>query len=99
MPSTTTSKARIISRALSEISRLEGLHPHLRIHGVAPARWPIELGLADVGGDVEHLALQVGEVDGVVVDDTEGADAGRGEIERRRRAESAGADHAAPAPP
>ena len=50
------------------------------------------LGLADLGGGVQHLALQVGEADGVVVDDAERADAGGGEVEERRAAEAAGAD-------
>ena len=39
------------------------------------------------------LALQVGEVDLVVVDQGDPADAGRAEVERHRRAEAAGADH------
>ena len=39
------------------------------------------------------LALQVGEVDAVVVDDRDAADAGRAEVQRHRRAEAAGADH------
>ena len=43
-------------------------------------------------GGVDHLALQVREVDLVVVDDAERADAGRGEVERGRRAEAAGAE-------
>ena len=38
------------------------------------------------------LALQVGQLDVVVVDDADGADAGGGEIQRQRRAEPAGAD-------
>ena len=42
-------------------------------------------------GGVDHLALEVGEVDDVVVDDAQGAHAGRGEIEGGRRAEAAGA--------
>ena len=41
---------------------------------------------------MDDLALQVGVVDDVCVDDPERADAGRGEVERRGRAEPAGAD-------
>jgi hypothetical protein len=41
---------------------------------------------------VQDLALEVGEVDGVHIDDAERADAGSGEVERRRRAEPARAD-------
>ena len=41
---------------------------------------------------MHDLALEVGVVDDVGVDDAEGADPGRCEVERRRRAEPAGAD-------
>ena len=53
----------------------------------------VDLGLVDVGLSVDDLALQVGLVDDVVVDDAERADAGGGEVEQRGAAESAGADH------
>ena len=43
-------------------------------------------------GRVDHLALEVREVDDVVVDDAERADAGGREVERGRRAEAAGAE-------
>ena len=49
-------------------------------------------GHADAVGGVDDLALQVGDVDHVVVDDAERADARRGEVERGRRAEPAGAE-------
>jgi hypothetical protein len=42
---------------------------------------------------VDDLALQVRLVDGVEVDDAERADAGRGQIHQRRRAEATRADH------
>jgi hypothetical protein len=41
---------------------------------------------------VQHLALEVANVDDVEIDETERADTRRGEIERRGRAEPAGAD-------
>ena len=55
------------------------------------------LGLAERVGRVDDLALQVRVVDDVRVDDPERADTGRREVERRGRAEPAGADqqHAA----
>ena len=40
--------------------------------------------LADAVGGVDDLALQVGEVDDIEVDDAEGAHAGRGEVEQGR---------------
>ncbi len=42
---------------------------------------------------MQDLALQVREVDGVVVDHAQRADPGGGQIEQQRRAEPAGADH------
>ncbi len=50
------------------------------------------LSLPTVDCGVDDLALQVGFVDDVEVDQADGADAGGGEIERERRAEAAGAD-------
>ena len=52
----------------------------------------VDLELADGRGRVNDLALQVAGVDDVEVDQADGADAGSGEVERERRAESAGAD-------
>ena len=52
----------------------------------------VDLRHADAVGRVDDLALEVGEVDDVVVDDAERADAGRGEVQRGRRAEAAGAE-------
>ena len=52
----------------------------------------VHLGDADPVGRVDDLALEVREVDDVVVDDAERADAGGGEVERGRRAEAAGAE-------
>jgi hypothetical protein len=52
----------------------------------------LDLRHADPCRGVDHLALEVREVDDVVVDDAERADAGRGEVQRGRRAEAAGAE-------
>ena len=52
----------------------------------------VDLALADAVDVVQDLALQVGLVDHVHVDDAERADAGRGQVERGRRAEAAGAE-------
>ncbi len=52
----------------------------------------VDLLAANVFGGVDDLALQVRGVDDVEVDQPKRADAGRGEIERERRAEAAGAD-------
>ena len=52
----------------------------------------LDLGLSEPVGRVDDLALQVRLVDDVGVDDPERADAGRGEVERRRRSQAAGTD-------
>jgi hypothetical protein len=66
----------------------------VRLEDRLPGR--LGLGLADVGLAVDDLALQVRLVDGVELDDAEGADAGRGQVEQRGAAETAGADHQHP---
>jgi hypothetical protein len=48
---------------------------------------------ADRIGAVQDLALQVGQVDRVAIGQHQGADAGRGQVEGRRRTQAAGADH------
>ncbi len=63
--------------------------------GVQPAQGlGRRLGLrhADAVGGVHHLPLQVRVVDDVGVDDAERADAGRGQVQRRGGAETAGAE-------
>ena len=52
----------------------------------------LDLGAADVVVLVEDLALEVGAVDDVEVDETDRADAGEGEVEGDGGAEPAGAD-------
>ncbi len=42
---------------------------------------------------MDHLALQIGEVDGIVIDDADGADAGGGEIKQQRRPQATGPHH------
>ena len=69
-----------------------GLHAHLGIDLRQRAACAFDLGKADVGRAVNHLALQVGEIDGVVVDHTQRADTGGGEILQEGCAETAGAD-------
>ena len=57
-----------------------------------PVARGVELRPADVGGAVDDLPLEVGDIDHVEVDDADAADAGRGQVEAERRAEAAGAD-------
>ena len=51
-----------------------------------------EFRTADVRRAVEDLPLQIAEIDGIEVDDAKRADAGRREVHRHRRSQSAGAD-------
>ncbi len=52
----------------------------------------LDLGAGDIGGLVEDLALQVGAVDHIEVDQPDRADAGEGKVEGDGRAEPACAD-------
>ena len=61
--------------------------------GIAGA---VRLGPADIGAAVDDLALQVGLLDDVELDDAQGADPGGGQIEQCRRAQPAGPDHQHP---
>jgi hypothetical protein len=72
---------------------VQGDDAYLGIDRAGAARDRLRLRAAEGGDVVGDLALQVGEIDGVGVDDRQRADAGAGEVERRRRAEAAGADH------
>ena len=51
----------------------------------------VELLAADVRGGVDHLALEVGEVHHVEIDDADAADARGREVQAERRAQAAGA--------
>ena len=48
---------------------------------------------ADIDAGVERLALQIGQVDGVTVDDRQMSDPGAGECGNHRCADATGADH------
>ena len=71
---------------------LEGHDANVRVQRLERALRGLDLGLAEPVGRVDDLALEVRLVDDVGVDDPERADTGRGEVERRGRAEPAGAD-------
>ena len=67
---------------------------HLDMRVEAPDRLlgAVDLLAADIAGRVQHLTMQVGQRDDVVVDDPQRPDAGAGEILQRRRAEPARPD-------
>ena len=77
----------------------ERVHPGLVLHDVHVGverldrtLGRVDLRYADARRRVDDLALEVRDVDHVVVDDAERADARRREVERGRRAEPAGAE-------
>ena len=82
-----------------------GIEPERHRHGfdmgverVQVAGGALRLHLAGIGGFEQHLALQVGQRDGVVIDDGQPAHARRREIEQARAAQPAGADNGDPRP-
>src|SRR5439155_1018881 len=68
------------------------LHVDVRVELANRARRRLDLRLAERSRRVQDLALQVGLVDDVGIDDPERADAGRSEVERGGRAEAARPD-------
>jgi hypothetical protein len=64
----------------------------VRVERVQTFRCRTHFGFADLIGAVEDLPLQVGEIDGVIIDDADSSDAGRRKIGKHRRAESTRAD-------
>ena len=80
------------SLAYQEALRLVEVDAHFRVDGLQPIAGRVELGPAHVGGAVQHLPLQVAEIDDVEVHQADPADAGGGEVQPQRRAQAAGAD-------
>jgi hypothetical protein len=68
----------------------------VRVHRGDALGRHLHLGAADIAGSEEHLAVQVGGVDDVEVDDPEPADTGRGEVLRGRTAQAARTDQQHP---
>ena len=66
--------------------------PHLGVDGGDRGARRLGLRGADACQRVRDLALQVGGIDMVVVDQRDAPDTGAAEVQRHRRAEAAGAD-------
>ena len=82
-----------MSSAFSDLSgRLVRDDLHVRVESLQPIAGRFAASAGRRPRAVQNLPLQVARVDHVEVDEAERADAGRGQIERRRRAEPAGAD-------
>ena len=67
------------------------LDPHVRVQRRDALGRHLDLGPAHVGGAVEDLALQVGGVDHVEVDDSQGSHPGGGQVLGQWAAQPAGA--------
>ena len=67
-------------------------HVDLRVERLDAPPGRVHFLLADPLGGVDDLALEVGQVDDIEVDDADRADPGRRQIEHRRRAEPARAN-------
>ncbi len=65
----------------------------MRIKPADCGRRTFHLGRAELGRAVDHLTLQIRKRHHIVVDHSKGSDAGRGQIEQRRRAQAAGTHH------
>src|SRR5580704_13454237 len=74
-------------------ARLVSIDANLRIHAGQAFLGSLNLGPADVAGRKRNLALEIGEVDHVKIDDAQPPDSSRGEIESKRRTETTRADH------
>jgi len=70
---------------------------HIRIDGAHLFGGGNYLRFADIRGEMDHLPLQVGDIDNVGIGNADGAYAGGRQIEGDRRAETAGADDQHPA--
>ena len=97
-PSTITSQPSPRMRStFSEVSRsLKTLTVDVRVERLDRALRRLGLGIAQPLGRVDDLALEVGLVHDVVVHDAERAHSRGGQVERRGRAEPAGADQEDP---
>ena len=73
-------------------ARLVGLDVDLGVERGQAVASGLQLRAADVRRAMQNLSLKVALVDGVEIDDAERADAGRGQVQRRRRSQAAGAD-------
>src|SRR5215470_2641962 len=65
---------------------------HIGVERLDGLRARVDLGTSHAARGVEHLTLQVRHVPHVAAHEPQGAHAGCGQVERRRRAQSAGAD-------
>ena len=72
---------------------LHAAHLHIGVEGRDGAAHGLDLGQAHAGRVMRYLALEVGEVDGVVIHDGESADSGGREVQGRGRSQAACAEN------
>ena len=81
--------AQYLQRILAGELGVEALGLHKGIDGVYFVDGRVELGAANIAGMVDDLALQIGVIDSVEIDQPEGSDACGSKVEHQRRAEPA----------
>src|SRR4051812_35309706 len=81
-----------LAQTLAFDTLLERNDPHLRIDCMEPIAGRLHLGTAHVRACVQDLALQVGEIDAIVIGERERSNAGGDEELRNRGTESSRAD-------
>src|SRR5690606_29181230 len=86
----------VAAQHVERVVRVEAHHvlddAHVRVDVRDGLARGVDLAPPDVGPAVDHLALEVGRVDDVVVDDPDRADARRREVQQGGAAEAARAD-------
>ncbi len=93
VPSSTTSKPAIRPSALSSLEpRAHALDRHVRIERRQPPGRRLDLDDTHIGGLEQHLALQIGHLDDIGIDQPQMADASGGEVQRRWGAQAARPD-------
>src|SRR5690606_22238710 len=70
---------------------VEGFDVDVRVQSPDGFACTVDLRYADIRSVMQDLPLQVVQRDDIIIDDPDGADTGRGEIKRNRRAKAAGA--------
>ena len=85
--------------ATNDLARIGGIDPHamghdrdMRVQARNGARGTVDLGDADILGPVQHLSLQIGQRNLIVIDDPQRSNPGGGKILQGRRAQTSRAN-------
>ncbi len=81
-----------VERVVGRQRHVVDLDGDLRVERIEPVAGRLQLRATDIWGSVDNLALEIAVVNDIEVDDPDAPDAGRGQIQRHRRAETASTD-------